>query len=149
MKVTGASEGIGHGIALQLGGMGAKVYITGRQKGKLHRVVEEINRRGGEGVAVVCDHWIDEQTENVFKKIETDDRRLDLLVNNAYGGVNSLISGLGTPFWDLGITKWDIEMKAGLRSAYICTVLATKLMVVSLIFCKVLAVFYRYPTSLV
>ena len=135
--MTGASEGIGHGVALQLGGTGAKVYITGRHQDKLDRVVEQINKRGGEGVAIVCDHCIDEQTENVFKKIETDEGRLDLLVNNAYGGVKSLVSDLGTPFWELGTTKWDIEMKAGLRSAYICTVLGTKLMVCLLIHCKV------------
>ena len=47
--VTGSSKGIGRGIALQLGGHGATVYVTGRSKDKLDSCVEEINKRGGKG----------------------------------------------------------------------------------------------------
>ena len=47
--VTGSSKGIGRGIALQLGGHGATVYVTGRSKDKLESCVEEINKRGGKG----------------------------------------------------------------------------------------------------
>ena len=47
--VTGASKGIGRGIALQLGGYGATVYITGRSKDKLDSCAEEIRKRGGKG----------------------------------------------------------------------------------------------------
>ena len=103
--MTGASEGIGRGVALQLalaGGGGSKIYITGRHRDKLDRVVEEINRRGGKGVAVVCDHNDDDQTKAVFTKIENEDGKLDILVNNAYGGVPALVKDLGTPYWELG-----------------------------------------------
>ena len=48
--VTGASKGIGRGIALQLGSHGATVYVTGRSKDKLESCVEEINKRGGKGI---------------------------------------------------------------------------------------------------
>ena len=102
--VTGGSEGVGRGVALQLAlaGGGSKIYITGRHRDKLDRVVEEINRRGGEGVAVVCDHNHDDQTKAVFAKIESEDGKLDILVNNAYGGVKALLKDLGTPYWELG-----------------------------------------------
>ena len=101
--VTGASEGIGRGVALQLAlDGGGKIYITGRNRDKLDRVVEEINRRGGEGVAVVCDHNDDDQTKAVFTKIENEDGKLDILVNNAYGGVQALVKDLGIPYWKLG-----------------------------------------------
>ena len=108
--MTGASEGIGRGVALQLalaGGGGGKIYITGRHRDKLERVVEEINRRGGEGVAVVCDHNHDDQTKAVFTKIENEDGKLDILVNNAYGGVQALVKDLGTPYWKLGKVSFN------------------------------------------
>jgi len=127
--VTGASEGIGRGVALQLSLAGGKIYITGRTRDKLDKVVEEINRRGGKGVALVCDHNQDDQTKAVFAKIEKEDGKLDILVNNAYGGVPALMRDLGTPYWELGTEKWESEMRVGLRSAYICSVLATRLMV--------------------
>ena len=100
--VTGASEGIGRGVALQLSLAGGKIYITGRTRDKLDKVVEEINRRGGKGVALVCDHNQDDQTKAVFAKIEKEDGKLDILVNNAYGGVPALMRDLGTPYWKLG-----------------------------------------------
>ena len=52
--VTGASKGIGRGIALQLGSHGATVYVTGRSKDKLESCVEEINKRGGKGIFKKC-----------------------------------------------------------------------------------------------
>ena len=128
MSVTGGSEGIGRGIALQLGGCGYKVYISGRNKEKLDKVAKEVKERGGECRPVVCDHNDDNQSEELFKTINKEEGKLDLLVNNAYSGVSSLMSDYGSPYWEIGIRKWDQEMRVGLRSAYICTVLATPLM---------------------
>ena len=105
--MTGASEGIGRGVALQLSLSGGKIYITGRHRDKLDRVVEEINRRGGQGLAVVCDHNHDDQTKAVFAKIENEDGKLDILVNNAYGGVPALKKDLGTPYWELGMVSFN------------------------------------------
>ena len=56
--VTGGSRGIGRGIALQLGGAGALVYVTGRSKKDLDSCVQEIDNRGGKGVPVVVDHSV-------------------------------------------------------------------------------------------
>ena len=64
--VTGASRGVGKGVALGLGEAGATVYVTGRSvessddpRGSLRQTVEEIDSLGGHGVAVPCDHAID------------------------------------------------------------------------------------------
>ena len=56
--VTGGSRGIGRGIALQLGGEGALVYVTGRSKKDLDSCVQEIETRGGKGVPVIVDHSV-------------------------------------------------------------------------------------------
>jgi len=127
--VTGASRGIGRGIALQLGSERARVYITGRSEEALEDLAAEIQQRGGEAVVTVCDHADVEATEEIFRKIDQmEGGNLDLLVNNAYGGVSNLVANLEVPFWQIGPSKWQAEMTVGLRSAYICTTLATKIM---------------------
>ena len=90
-------------------------------------VVAEIMDRGGVGKAVVCDHNDEDQTTELVATIEDEDGRLDLLVNNVYSGVPSFLADCNTPFWNIGTRKWDREMRVGLWSAYICTVLGTKL----------------------
>ena len=105
-----------------------KLYMTGRSQAKLEEVAQEIKKRGGDSTITVCDHGDDEQTKAVFDKIEMAEGRMDLLVNNAYGGVKALFQDIGKPFWDIGPSKWDTEMRVGLRSAYVCTALATKIM---------------------
>jgi hypothetical protein len=60
--VTGASKGIGKGIALQLGSSGAKVYITGRSEDLLQECAAEINARGGKAFPIPVDHFNDKVT---------------------------------------------------------------------------------------
>src|SRR5207247_3138319 len=94
--VTGASRGGGKGIALVLGEEGATVYVTGRsvrgepttldRPGTIDETAEEVTARGGTGIAVRCDHTDDAQVEAVFKRIQRDHGRLDVLVNNAWSG---------------------------------------------------------------
>ena len=91
--VTGASRGIGRGIALALGSEGATVYITGRTlepsskvPGSLSVTADEVNARGGHAIPVQCDHGIDEEIYRLFDRIEKDHGRIDLLVNNAFKG---------------------------------------------------------------
>ncbi|GAU88819.1 hypothetical protein RvY_01448 [Ramazzottius varieornatus] len=135
--VTGASRGLGKGIALQLGEAGCTVYITGRtldptdaprRPGSLRATAEEINARGGKAVPVQCDHSKDEDIARVFEMIASDEGRLDLLVNNAYSAVNALVTGFGKPFWEIPETMWDEVNNVGLRNHYICSAKAAQIM---------------------
>src|SRR5712691_1909430 len=89
--VTGASRGIGRGIALGLGQAGATVYVTGRTladgesrwPGTLTRTSQEVTDLGGKGIAVRCDHRNDNDVEAVFNRVRDEQEHLDILVNNA------------------------------------------------------------------
>jgi NAD(P)-dependent dehydrogenase (short-subunit alcohol dehydrogenase family) len=90
--VTGASRGIGKGIAVALGMNGATVYVTGRTMtpdsselpGSVGETAQEVDRRGGRGVAVHVDHADDSQVATLFDQIRREQGRLDILVNNAF-----------------------------------------------------------------
>ncbi|NUS92787.1 MAG: SDR family NAD(P)-dependent oxidoreductase, partial [Nocardia sp.] len=83
--VTGASRGIGKGIALELGAAGATVYVTGRSDapgalpGTVGETAARIDELGGTGIPVVCDHRDDDATAAVFERIRADHDRLDIL----------------------------------------------------------------------
>ncbi|VWX52767.1 SDR family NAD(P)-dependent oxidoreductase [Novosphingobium sp. 9U] len=89
--VTGASRGIGKGVACALAEQGATVYVTGRTvaagqqplPGTLARTVAEVNARGGVGVAAPMDLADDAQIAAVFDRIRAEQGRLDVLVNSA------------------------------------------------------------------
>merc|ERR1712111_74451 len=70
--VTGASKGIGRGIAVQLGQAGATVYITGRSVDKLQECAQEIEKRGGKAVPVAVDHSKDDEVKELFERIKTE-----------------------------------------------------------------------------
>lgn len=135
--VTGATRGIGKGIALQLGQNGAKVYITGRtlksnkNSCSLEDTMNEINRRGGHCVPIQCDHENDKEVENLFKKIEQDENgQLDILVNSAFKGANAIFDNTELKFWETDPVKtWDDINNVGLRNNYFCTVYAARMMV--------------------
>ena len=137
--VTGATRGIGKGIALQLGEKGAKVYITGRTLdppkgstvgGSLRETAEEIKARGGDCIPVQCDHSKDEDIERLFEQVKREnDGQLDVLVNNAYSAVNAIFSNMGVKFWNQPISMWDSVNNVGLRNHYICAVYAARMMV--------------------
>lgn len=132
--VTGATRGIGKGIAIALGETGMRVYFTGRtEKGplSLEATSREIERVGGKAVSVKVDHENDEEVKALFDRIERECQTLDVLVNNAYKGVQTLIDGREKKFWEMGETPgshWDLINGVGLRNHYICSVYATRLM---------------------
>ena len=132
--VTGASRGLGKGVALALGDAGWTVYVTGRSTGQptevdlggtLEEAAAEVTARGGAGVAAACDHRDDEQVAAVFDRVRSEQGRLDLLVNNAFMLPDSFFSQL--PFWERPLSEWDM-VDVGLRSHYVASVFAARLM---------------------
>ena len=129
--VTGASRGIGRGIALQLGEAGATVYITGRKASDLQRTCDEVKARGAHNaIPVVMDHGKDDEVEALFERIKKEQGgQLDICVNNAYAGVNAIAASSGKKFYDTPPGIWDQINGVGLRNHYICTVYASRMMV--------------------
>jgi len=134
--VTGASRGIGKGIALELGASGATVYVTGRTvdagplPGTVGETAAEIDAMGGTGVAVACDHHDDDQVAALFARVEAEQGRLDILVNNVYSAPD-LVPWLGKKYWELPIKAWDQVIDIGTRSHYVASVLGTPLLLTS------------------
>jgi NAD(P)-dependent dehydrogenase (short-subunit alcohol dehydrogenase family) len=134
--VTGASRGIGKGVALELGALGATVYITGRTVepssnvlgGSVGQTAREVDELGGRGIAVRCDHADDEQVKSVFEQIRSEQKRLDILVNNACSA-QDMGRHIGKLAWQQPISAWDEVHQVGLRSAYVASVLAAPMMV--------------------
>jgi NAD(P)-dependent dehydrogenase (short-subunit alcohol dehydrogenase family) len=123
--VTGASRGVGRGIALALGACGATVYITGRStrahtraRGTVDETAADVTARGGEGIAAPADHTDDAQTHAVFERVHAEQGRLDLVVANAWGGYEAGTEGFTAPFWEQPLDRWDAMFTAGLRAQY-------------------------------
>lgn len=133
--VTGASRGVGKGIAMALANSGATVYVTARAReegnaalpGTLEETVEAINARGGKGVGVVCDHSNDEQIKALFQRIRLDHDRLDILANNVYKVPDTLMEP--GSFWEKPLSYWDDMIDIGLRSHYVASWLAAPMMI--------------------
>jgi dehydrogenase/reductase SDR family member 1 len=131
--VTGGTRNVGKGIALALGEAGAKVYVTGRTI--TENDVKGITKAGGKGIAIVCDHASDAEVKAVFDQIENDEGKLDILVNNAWGGYNRLrnrkeYAGFKwkAPFWEQPLHLWEEMNTVGVRSNYVSSYYATGLM---------------------
>jgi NAD(P)-dependent dehydrogenase (short-subunit alcohol dehydrogenase family) len=136
--VTGASRGVGKGIALALGECGATVYVTGRstreqpgsRRGTVDDTADEVSARGGRGVPVATDHADDRQVEALFERVQGDETGLDLLVVNAWGGYEGHdYRTFGAPFWEQPVSRWDAMFGAGLRAQFTATRLAAPLMI--------------------
>lgn len=132
--VTGASRGIGKGIALELGTAGATVYVTGRSAapgklpGAVHQTAEEIDSLGGVGVPFVCDHRDDDAVRRLFDVIRAEHGRLDVLVNNVYNSPASA-RWIGKPFWEVAPEAWDETFDVGVRSHFVASGFAAPLLI--------------------
>lgn len=138
--VTGASRGVGAGIARGFGELGYTVYVTGRSlstsgaqgwdgsplPGTLIETAEAVTERGGKGIAIGCDHADDAQVAAVFAQIATEQGRLDVLVNNAAFMHHQLIEP--KPFWEKELEAVGI-LDVGLRSSYVASWHAARMMV--------------------
>lgn len=151
--VTGATRNVGRGVAHALSQMGAKVYITSRRQheekrppgakgntfwGSLDLTVREGRELGATSlVPVVCDHRDDAQTEALFARMARDDDRLDIVVHAAWGGCERLRGGYPedgpfdwrADFWEQPLSLWDEMQVVGVRSNYIVSALAARIMV--------------------
>jgi NAD(P)-dependent dehydrogenase (short-subunit alcohol dehydrogenase family) len=135
--VTGASRGLGKGIALGLGEAGATVYVTGRSTstdpgalpGTINETADELTRLGGRGIAVRCDHRDDAEVEQLFARVRREQGQLDLLVNNAFGSPEQRVLWSGERFWEIPVTLWDDLIDVGLRSHFIASRYAATTMI--------------------
>ena len=140
--VTGASRGVGRGIALGLGEAGATVYVTGRTieegasasklPGSVQATAAQVSERGGVGIAVRCDAGDDAQIAAVVHRVADEHGRLDVLVNSAWGGYERFTDGSPFnpgPFWEQPLGLWDSMHRIGVRAHYVTSAMAAPLMV--------------------
>jgi NAD(P)-dependent dehydrogenase (short-subunit alcohol dehydrogenase family) len=132
--VTGASRGAGRGIAIALGAHGYTVYVTGRTlkegeaalPGTIGETAAEVTKAGGTGIPVRVDHSSDGETKALFEKVEKEQGRLDILVNNvAHIGDELILPG---GFWEKSLDLAKI-LDVGLRSQYVASYYAAPVMV--------------------
>lgn len=148
--VTGASRGIGKGIAVELGKQGATVYVTGTSTdtqapsassagpyvtseesggpGTIEDTAEEITAAGGNGIALYCNHAVDSDVQRVFDTVKEQHGRLDILVNNVFRLPQGGAKQLNKKFWEQGPAVWDTLHTVGLRSHYVATCYAMPLL---------------------
>jgi NAD(P)-dependent dehydrogenase (short-subunit alcohol dehydrogenase family) len=134
--VAGGSRGAGRGIALALGEAGATVYVSARTSrhgpkpadgapGTVEDTAEEVIARGGQGIAVRADLSDDEQVAALFRRVEKDHGRLDVLANSAWGA--NFMPVWSKKFWDLGIDIWR-ETLDTVSVCWLTSVYAARLM---------------------
>jgi dehydrogenase/reductase SDR family protein 1 len=123
--VTGASRGVGRGIAIALATEGVRVFASGRNVDAAD-LPDSVT-------AVRCDHLDDNQVERLFARALSDSGRLDILVNNAWGGYERMVEGArftwGDPFWEQPRWRWQAMMDTGVRGAFVASQLAARAMV--------------------
>jgi dehydrogenase/reductase SDR family protein 1 len=132
--VTGGTRNVGKGIAVGLGEAGATVYVTGRSI--TDKDVKGITTAGGKGIAIVCNHENDEDVKRVFELIKEKEGKLDVLVNNAWGGYNRLRNRSKNKgfkwkevFWKQPLELWDEMNNVGVRSNFVASVFASEMMI--------------------
>ncbi len=114
--VAGATRGAGRGIAVQLGAAGATVYVTGRttrsQRSEMNRpeTIEEtaalVDEAGGRGIAVRVDHLVPAEVRALVARIEAEQGRLHVLVNDIFGAIRIE--------WNKSV--WESDLDYGLRT---------------------------------
>jgi NAD(P)-dependent dehydrogenase (short-subunit alcohol dehydrogenase family) len=129
--VTGASRGVGKGVALGLAEAGATVYATGRTVSE--ESFSDSPQGAGRIIPALCDHTDDGETEAVFGRVAGEQGRLDVLVNSAWGGYERMVEGgeftWPRPFWQQPAWRWDSMFAAGVRAAYVASAHAARVMV--------------------
>lgn len=149
--VAGATRGAGRGIACMLGEAGATVYGTGRSSRAersrsrsrsrsaddpfnleqrpetIEETAEMVTAYGGEGIPVRVDHTVEEEVRALFERIRAEQGRLDVLVNDVWGG--DALAEWGQPFWELSLAKGWLMQERAVRSHIITSRYAAPLMI--------------------
>jgi NAD(P)-dependent dehydrogenase (short-subunit alcohol dehydrogenase family) len=124
--VTGGSRGVGKGIVQGLTEAGATVYFTAR-------TADQTTPPPGKVMPLRCDHCNDADVEAAFRRVADAQRRLDILVNNVWGGYERMVENgeftWSLPFWRQPRWRWDAMFQAGVRAHYVASQLAARLMV--------------------
>jgi NAD(P)-dependent dehydrogenase (short-subunit alcohol dehydrogenase family) len=123
--VTGASRGVGRGVALGLAKAGATVFATGR-----HIKAADL----GPGITpIACDHTDDEAVAAVFRHLDQTAGRLNVLVNVAWGGYERMVEDgqftWAAPFWQQPMWRWEAMITSGVRAAFVASQHAARRMV--------------------
>ena len=143
--VTGASRGIGRGVALALLEAGASVHVTARtrteaeaaahpqQAGSLESLEDEARTLPGTLTIHQCDHADDRQSQAVVAAIIEQHEGIDILVNNAWPGYENMVEDdeftWARPFWEQPMWRWNAMIDVGLRSAFVAARAAAPAMV--------------------
>ena len=122
--VTGASRGVGRGVAIGLADAGFTVFATGRtiETADLDAAIRRIR----------CDHLNDDETAAAFERVSAEAGSLDVLVNSAWGGYERMVEdGRFTwplPFWQQPAHRWSSMMDAGVRATWVASSHAARIM---------------------
>ncbi|MFE2377202.1 SDR family oxidoreductase [Streptomyces sp. NPDC059398] len=137
--VAGATRGAGRAIAVQLGAAGATVYATGRttrehrsevgRSETIEETAELISAAGGTGFAVPTDHLEEEQVRALTERIDREQGRLDILVNNIWGGDHLAGIGEARKMWEIPLADGLRMLELGVRSHIVTSSVALPLLV--------------------
>jgi NAD(P)-dependent dehydrogenase (short-subunit alcohol dehydrogenase family) len=135
--VAGATRGGGRGIAVELGAAGATVYVTGRttrteqseyrRPETIEETAERVSAAGGEGIAVQVDHLDAEAVKRLVQRIRSEQARLDILVNDIWGGEN--LFEWNKPVWDHNLENGLKMLRLGIDTHLITAHHALPLMI--------------------
>jgi NAD(P)-dependent dehydrogenase (short-subunit alcohol dehydrogenase family) len=128
--VAGGTRGAGRGIAVELGAAGATVYVTGRttrdqpseyaRPETIEETAERVAAAGGQGIAVQVDHLVADQVRRLVERIRAEQGRLDVLVNDVWGGEN--LKEWNKPVWahdlDNGLRLLRLQVETHLITAH-------------------------------
>jgi dehydrogenase/reductase SDR family member 1 len=123
--VTGATRGVGRGVARELAQAGARVFITGRSAPDA--LIHERT------IGIRCDHRQDGEVQSAFNRVLREANAIDILVNNVWGGYEQMLEGgvftWSKPFWEQPLWRWDSMFSAGVRAHYQASQLAAPAMI--------------------
>lgn len=123
--VTGASRGVGRGVAVGLAATDCTVFATGRSIESADLPASIVRLR--------CDHTRDVDTALAFQRISEDAGGLEILVNSAWGGYERMVENgkftWSLPFWEQPAHRWESMMDAGVRSAFVASAHAARMMI--------------------